>query len=88
MAARLNDREILELKYLARQNKPIWGGVIKRGADDPKLRNWEESGLIRRVLRPEPGFLITEKGKALTGMYIHCPNCGHLMPHKEHPHET
>jgi len=53
----------LQLEYLARSDKPIWGGHLKRGEriSDPDMQRWLDSGWIEAV--GTEGYRITEKGR-------------------------
>lgn len=55
----------LDLRYLAKQSRPIWGGPMSRGEDilasDPDLRYLVRQGYACAV--PDVGFVITPKGR-------------------------
>ena len=69
----LSDTERLELAWLARQQRPMWGGHIERDEPlpyDSPLRRYLDLGLIERhqVMRQRQtikGYRITNKGRAL-----------------------
>ena len=55
-----------ELRWLAQQQWPVWGGRIDRGEPPiPELATAEACGLIARVSEPWNGYVITEKGRAV-----------------------
>lgn len=58
---------IHELVWLSRQWLPMWGGHLTRGEpiSDPQMRQWVQDGLIAAVEKPRPGYVITDKGRAL-----------------------
>jgi hypothetical protein len=59
---------IMELRWLAQQAHPVWGGHIERGepVSDGQLRAWIESGIVAEASEPGiPGYKITDKGRRL-----------------------
>lgn len=58
----LTENEKLELRYLRRANKPLWGGHLKRKEPitDPKMQRWLDLGLIKAV--QNNGYVLTETG--------------------------
>lgn len=57
-----------ELVWLARQRWPVWGGHLVRGEPlrDAQMRAWIDDGIIEAVEQPCKGYVLTEKGRALT----------------------
>lgn len=75
----LPDREKMELRYLAKQTRPIWGGVLaarRKGmrTDDPITDRWLAEGLM---VEQGDGYVITDKGRAACGGQLPvCRHCG------------
>ena len=63
-----------ELLYLARENKPVWGGHLKRGEplNDDGLKRALADGIIKQI--GLEGYVITVKGRKMLG--DRCPECG------------
>jgi hypothetical protein len=62
MTGLLTESEKLELRYLQRANKPLWGGHLKRKEPitDPKMQRWLDLGLIEAVR--DDGYMLTATG--------------------------
>lgn len=67
---------IQELKWLAKQHEPVWGGHLARGEpiSDSTMQAWVADGIIEAVKRPRIGYVLTEKGRKLIAGA--CPTCG------------
>ncbi len=64
-----------ELKWLARQARPVWGGHIERGEPTPVEMQAElDRGIIRRVGN---GYLIGSEGRKILARNV-CPTCGQI----------
>jgi hypothetical protein len=61
------DTRELELRWLARQPYPVWGGHLERGEPitSPQMQAWVTDGIIEAVDQPVRGYRITDKGRAL-----------------------
>ena len=61
---KLTRQEIMELSYLERSYRPLYGGHLQRGQpiSDPQLARWVETGLIKAV--GTEGYRITDLGRA------------------------
>ena len=59
----LSKMDQLQLGWLARRAKPMWGGHLKRGEpiSDPDMRRWVETGLIKAI--GTEGYVLTEAGR-------------------------
>jgi hypothetical protein len=55
--------ERLQLEYLAKSHRPLWGGHLKRGEriTSPEMQRWLDSGWIETV--GTEGYRITDKGR-------------------------
>lgn len=55
--------ERLQLEYLAKAARPIWGGHLKRGEPitDPDMQRWLDGGWIKTV--GTEGYRITDRGR-------------------------
>lgn len=55
--------ERMQLEYLSRQPRPVWGGHLKRGEriTDPDMQRWVDDGWIEAV--GTEGYRITDKGR-------------------------
>ena len=82
---------IAELRWLASQKEPVWGGPIERGMDrNPSCDGLVNAGLIKKVAVPDQfglilhGYVITDKGRALIADADRgsnrCPTCGQPLP--------
>lgn len=71
----LSESNRSELRSIARQPAPVWGGALRAG--DPELHKWASVGLIEAV--GEKGYRITAKGRRLSEPRI-CPHCKHPIP--------
>lgn len=60
--------EIMQLRYLARQDMPIWGGHLQRNEEcsDPDIPRWLANGLIERI--SNRGYVITRAGRRFCGL--------------------
>lgn len=70
------DTRMLELQWLSKQHAPMWGGHLERREpiSDPQMQAWVSSGIIEAVECPQPGYILTAKGrKLISGV---CPTCG------------
>jgi len=68
----LSPRDVLELRWLARQRKPVWGGHIACGEalNDTRMIDW----LFRGLIKIDGGrYVITEAGRQAIGG--ECPTC-------------
>ena len=62
------DLRMVELKWLASQDHPVWGGHLARGEplSDQQMQQWLNDGIIEVVAnQTKAGYRITEKGRAL-----------------------
>lgn len=55
--------ERLQLAYLAKSPRPLWGGHLQRGEriTDPNMQRWIDSGFIEAV--GTEGYRITDWGR-------------------------
>jgi hypothetical protein len=55
--------ERMQLEYLAKSHRPIWGGHLQRGEriSDPDMQRWLDSGWIEAV--GTEGYRITDAGR-------------------------
>ena len=72
--AELSERDVLELRWLSRQTKAMWGGPLERDQPitDPDMIRWEALGLIERVgppTHPFKGFVVTKKCRELLSQH-------------------
>ena len=60
----LTAQERVELAYLEKQRKPIWGGHLERREPlgDPQMQRWIDLGIITKV--GDEGYIITDLGRA------------------------
>ena len=63
----LSEQERLSLRYLAKADRPLWGGHLQRREpiSDPDMRSWIERGLIKQV--EDQGYIITDAGRLAIG---------------------
>ena len=56
-----------ELRWLAKQTAPVWGGHIERREPitDPQLKRWVKHGIVTQVMGMRSGYRITPKGLVL-----------------------
>ncbi|WP_024337961.1 hypothetical protein [Bradyrhizobium japonicum] len=59
----LTMQEKVELRYLGRSRKPLWGGHLERGEplSDQTMQRWLSLGLIQQV--GKEGYVLTPKGE-------------------------
>jgi hypothetical protein len=56
---RISEEDALDLRYLARSPKPLWGGHLERNEPPgPHMRRWIDLGLIQQV--GDSGYIATE----------------------------
>jgi hypothetical protein len=59
----LTKTEAMELRYLERADRPLWGGHLERGepVTSPVMQRWIDAGLIEA--HGTKGYMLTEAGK-------------------------
>ena len=57
--------ERMELEWLGRQTKPVWGGHLERGEPitDANMQRWLDQGIIKAVETPSKGYVLTDIGR-------------------------
>ena len=58
--------ERLQLEYLGRSAKPLWGGHLSRNepVTDANMRRWIDSGWIE-VASDRSGYVLTDLGRSI-----------------------
>lgn len=72
----LSERAKSELRWLASQHRPVWGGHLERGQslDDSDLKDWLSLGLVEQS---GMGYIITKAGRISCGADLpRCKSCG------------
>jgi hypothetical protein len=58
----MTEKALVELRYLAKQSCPLWGGHLKRNTPpNPVLAGYVSDGLIEAV--GKEGYRITDRGR-------------------------
>lgn len=59
----ISTRDKWALMYLAKADRPVWGGHLSRGEPaNYEIQNWLERGLIQQV--GDQGYVLTEFGRS------------------------